>query len=131
MVDRTKFPAQGLQGGQQGATGQLKTNGDPAQPKTVLWLQPEAEVTMDLPGGGGFGNPFEREPQDVLSDVVHGYVSIAAALDHYGVVIEYNGNPNALVRLPKHFCLDADATRDLRMKRTQRSKERNSQSNLP
>jgi len=39
-------------------------------------------------GGGGFGDPIEREPQLVLEDVKLGYVSLEAAKDVYGVVID-------------------------------------------
>ena len=38
-------------------------------------------------GGGGWGNPLERDPQAVLDDVWDEYVSIAAARDRYGVVV--------------------------------------------
>ena len=38
--------------------------------------------------GGGYGDPFVREPADVLDDVLDGYVSIEDARRDYGVVIE-------------------------------------------
>jgi N-methylhydantoinase B len=38
-------------------------------------------------GGGGFGSPFEREPERVLEDVLDDKVSREAALEHYGVVL--------------------------------------------
>jgi N-methylhydantoinase B/oxoprolinase/acetone carboxylase alpha subunit len=41
---------------------------------------------LDTPGGG-FGDPFEREPERVLADVREGYVSREAAEKHYGVVV--------------------------------------------
>ena len=40
------------------------------------------------------------------SDVVHGYVSLAAAREAYGVVIRYLGRPEQIVRLPEHYALD-------------------------
>jgi N-methylhydantoinase B len=39
-------------------------------------------------GGGGLGDPLERDPQAVLEDVADGYVSVARAAIDYGVVIE-------------------------------------------
>ena len=39
-------------------------------------------------GGGGYGDPFERRPQDVLDDVLDDKVSREAALSQYGVTIE-------------------------------------------
>ena len=44
--------------------------------------------TRPSAGGGGFGDPLEREPEAVLEDVIDGYVSIRRAERDYGVVIE-------------------------------------------
>ena len=38
-------------------------------------------------GGGGYGDPFTREPTRVLADVRDGYVSVAGARERYGVVV--------------------------------------------
>lgn len=43
--------------------------------------------TRPSAGGGGFGDPLEREPQAVLEDVIDGYVSVARAERDYGVII--------------------------------------------
>jgi N-methylhydantoinase B len=45
-------------------------------------------VSWTLAGGGGWGNPFERELDRVFMDVVNGYVSIEGARRDYGVVID-------------------------------------------
>lgn len=39
-------------------------------------------------GGGGYGNPHERQPAQVLDDVLDGVLSLKAAIDEYGVVID-------------------------------------------
>lgn len=39
-------------------------------------------------GGGGYGDPYERDPQRVLHDVVNGFVSVQAAERDYGVVVD-------------------------------------------
>jgi N-methylhydantoinase B len=39
-------------------------------------------------GGGGFGNPYQRDAQKVAEDVREGYVSKAAAEKLYGVVLD-------------------------------------------
>ena len=44
-------------------------------------------VRIVTSGGGGYGDPFEREPQRVLADVLDGLVSLDAAKRDYGVVI--------------------------------------------
>jgi N-methylhydantoinase B len=111
MADRTQFAAQGAAGGHAGALGSIQTNdGQTLPPKTVIWLKPGAEVQLSLPGGGGYGDPRTRSPQQVLDDVVNGYVSISAAEQEYGVVVRYNGDPDWLVRLPEDYIIDWDAT---------------------
>ena len=43
--------------------------------------------TRPSAGGGGFGDPLERDPQAVLEDVADGYVTVARASSDYGVVV--------------------------------------------
>jgi N-methylhydantoinase B len=38
-------------------------------------------------GGGGYGDPFTRDPDRVRNDVIDGYVSRAAAERDYGVIL--------------------------------------------
>ena len=88
MYDRTGNPAQGLLGGKSGAAGDVRlTDGSRPHPKSHYVLQPGQRVLLKLPGGGGYGEPFEREPLRVLEDVKQGYVTIVAAERDYGVVI--------------------------------------------
>ena len=114
MIDRTLFEAQGLMGGEAGAIGEFKLNGEKAPPKTVMWMEPDEVVTLNPPGGGGYGDPLERDPQMILADVVSGYVTIDSARKAYGVVINYTGPAGALVRLPEDYELDLSATESLR-----------------
>ena len=44
-------------------------------------------LVYDFGGGGGWGDPLDRDPADVLEDVWDEYVSIDAARADYGVVI--------------------------------------------
>ncbi|GAB2651100.1 hydantoinase B/oxoprolinase family protein [Prescottella soli] len=59
-------------------------------------------------GGGGYGDPLEREPEDVVDDVIDGYVSIERAALDYGVVID------AVDPEIDHFVVDDSKTRQLR-----------------
>jgi N-methylhydantoinase B len=43
--------------------------------------------TRPSAGGGGFGDPLERDPDAVLEDVADGYVTVARACSDYGVVV--------------------------------------------
>ena len=56
-------------------------------------IRPGETITNLNPGGGGFGNPFERPVEKVVSDVRNGLVSIEGALRDYGVAIT---NPDTL-----------------------------------
>ncbi len=114
LVDRTQFPAQGAMGGKAGTVGQYRLNGKDAPPKTVLWFSADSLVELNTPGGGGYGDPFERDPERVFDDVVNGYVSIEAAREQYGVVVDYLGERGNLVRMPHHYSLNLAETAQLR-----------------
>ncbi|MGC1687708.1 MAG: hydantoinase B/oxoprolinase family protein [Candidatus Acidiferrales bacterium] len=115
MIDRVKFAGAGLDGGNAGALGEFIADEDARpQPKSLVPLRPDSRVQLNLPGGGGYGNPFERDPASVLDDVAKGFVSLDCAARDYGVVVRYLGTPGQLVRLPEHFAVDESATRKLR-----------------
>lgn len=50
-------------------------------------IQPGERAANKNPGGGGFGNPFERDVARVVEDVKNGLVSLEGARADYGVVI--------------------------------------------
>jgi N-methylhydantoinase B len=115
LIDRTRFGAGGLEGGGAGTAGELSVStGGSAQPKTVLQLAEDAVVTLSPPGGGGYGDPRQRDPERVLADVVDGYVSAESARDDYGVAVEYVGPPDRLVRTPDLYRIDPEETLRLR-----------------
>jgi N-methylhydantoinase B len=62
-------------------------------PETVgaITLRPGQRVGSRSAGGGGYGNPLDREPELVLADVREGYVTLARAQETYGVVLR--GDP--------------------------------------
>jgi N-methylhydantoinase B len=88
LFDRTQFAAQGYRGGEPGAFGRIEAStGEVFERKGVRDFQSGTEVTLSLPGGGGFFDPFTRDPQAVLDDVLDGLVSIEGARRSYGVAI--------------------------------------------
>lgn len=114
-IDRLIHPARGADGGESGAPGRFcDQSGCDLPSKQHIRLDPDQVVDLDLPGGGGWGDPFTRPEEEVLADVVEGYVSVSAARSAYGVVVHHVGHPGALVRLPRHYRIDHDATRLLR-----------------
>jgi N-methylhydantoinase B len=61
-------------------------------------------IAVGTPGGGGYGDPWQREPALVARDVARGYFTAADARRDYGVVVT-GADPPAL---------DAPATEALR-----------------
>jgi N-methylhydantoinase B len=115
MYDRLKFPAQGMLGGAAGAAGSFElSDGRHANPKELLFHPSTTRVETALPGGAGYGNPFERDPAAVLKDVLNGYVTLEAAARDYGVAILSTQRPDEQVSLPAHFSIDEPATQKLR-----------------
>ncbi|MEV4072979.1 hydantoinase B/oxoprolinase family protein [Nonomuraea fuscirosea] len=66
-------------------------------------LDADEVLVNNTGGGGGYGDPFEREPVRVAADVRNGFVSVAAAARDYGVSVD-----------PVTFEVDAEATERLR-----------------
>lgn len=77
-------------------------------------MEPDSVIEMKLPGGGGLGDPLQRDPQLVLNDVVAQYVSVEQAESEYGVVIRFDGKLDDLVRLPEQYSIDVEATKAIR-----------------
>lgn len=92
--DRSKCPPWGLFGGQPAKVGGVVVyppdGGDPRsfQKVTGLLLERETRAEFLSAGGGGRGDPFERDPGRVLEDVRQGYVTFEGARRDYGVVID-------------------------------------------
>jgi N-methylhydantoinase B len=115
MRDRTKFRAKGYLGGGDGAVGEFfLSNGERPNPKAYILLDPDIKATLELPGGGGYFDAFTRDPEQVLEDVIYGYVTIEGAERDYGVKITCSKRPEERVSLPEHYALDLEATQALR-----------------
>jgi N-methylhydantoinase B len=63
------------------------------------------EIVLITPGGGGWEDPFDREPSMVLEDLMEGLITIERAKDAYGVVVD-----------EKKMEIDPDKTDQLRSK---------------
>ena len=92
LSDRLQFPAQGYLGGDEGARGGFTTSiGASRNPKLSNRLPEGTIYVLELPGGGGFYDPKERDPKAVVADVAEGLVTPSQALEDYGVRIDEQG----------------------------------------
>jgi N-methylhydantoinase B len=103
----------GIEGGYPGRTGKCTINQGTDKERVLparysdLTLRPGDVIRLETPGGGGLGNPLERDPLRVLNDVRNGYVSVEKALENYGVVLEKSNGD---------FSLNKELTRKARAK---------------
>jgi N-methylhydantoinase B len=87
--ERVQNPARGRDGGQSGGAGELTLrSGRPIRPKGRQTVPAGDVICLALPGGGGFGDPHARDPQQVLDDVLDGLMAADEARRSYGVVID-------------------------------------------
>jgi N-methylhydantoinase B len=115
IADRTQYAAPGLLGGQAGATGAVSLdNGTQLHAKALMDLQASDVVHVNLPGGGGYGDPMKRDIEKVLWDVIEGYITVGEAETKYGVVVNYTGKADDLVKLPEKWVIDHARTVELR-----------------
>jgi len=102
----------GIFGGHDGLNASLVKN--PGRPDEEHWpskvtafrLKAGETLEITVPNSGGYGDPIERDPGLVLSDVLDGFTSIELAERNYAVVID-----------AETMTLDTEATRRARTER--------------
>jgi len=108
-TDRVKYtPPWGVFGGAPGKTNITvvrRADGTEERWRKIsnLPLKQGEVVSFQGGGGGGYGDPLDRDPKRLLADVANGYVSREAAESDYGVVID-----------PETLKIDAEKTNALR-----------------
>ncbi|HZU18150.1 MAG TPA: hydantoinase B/oxoprolinase family protein [Candidatus Dormibacteraeota bacterium] len=114
-LERFVFRPYGLRGGKPGERYRVTLNPGTERPRDlgkidVLTLEAGEVIEFETSSGGGFGDPFDRDPQRVLEDVRSGLLSAELAERDYGVVI-------------RDGSVDAEATETLRTRRPERGRE--------
>ncbi|MGE3784287.1 MAG: hydantoinase B/oxoprolinase family protein, partial [Alphaproteobacteria bacterium] len=90
--ERINNPARGRDGGGLGAPGRVSLlSGKPIRPKGRQTVAGGDVIRLELPGGGGFGNPAERDPEQVAADVADGLYTREAAERDYRVALTEEG----------------------------------------
>ena len=99
--DRMQTQPWGIAGGGAGAGTRYVLNPETDQEQVfdrkidALPVEPGTRLLAITPGGGGWGDPLERNPQAVAEDVGLGLVSSRAAETDYGVILAEDGQPDA------------------------------------
>jgi N-methylhydantoinase B len=92
-IDSVEHPPWGVAGGHAAGTGRCVVNAGRPDERILRPLSDGNIVRrgdilrIETGGGGGWGHPFDREPERVLADVRGGFVSRASAAEDYGVVL--------------------------------------------
>jgi N-methylhydantoinase B len=94
--ERGVYPARGRSGGEAGAKGRLSLATGASLAIKGLQIIPAGDrLIVEMPGGGGYGDPFARDPALVARDVRYGLIEPAQAEGEYGVVLTTKGEVNA------------------------------------
>jgi N-methylhydantoinase B len=111
-MDRFKFSSPGIFAAKPARASKAVLNPGSAAERPLtskvagLRLRQGDLLSVEFAGGGGWGSPYERDPERVHGDVVRNYVSPARAREDYGVV------------LTSELAVDAEATARLRAQKT-------------
>jgi 5-oxoprolinase (ATP-hydrolysing) len=87
-------PPWGIFGGHEGTLAHGKVTGPTGAAEfwpakfTGKTLEAGSTIELAVPNSGGYGDPFERDPAAVLSDVLDGFTTMELAERDYGVVID-------------------------------------------
>jgi len=110
VMDHGRVGPQGVRGGSDGAVNSVTVYraGEAHVPPHLskeqdIPLKAGDRVQVGTPGGGGYGDPFRRDPEMVLRDVRLGYYTAGQAAEMFGVVVDAAASS-----------IDREATRRLR-----------------
>jgi len=80
LFDRIQFAAQGADCGGPGASARITlSTGEELSRKGARELAADTRVTLELPGGGGYGDPQKRDPQAIREDLRDGLITTTDA----------------------------------------------------
>ena len=92
IFDRVANAPKGREGGKDGAAGAVHLKSGAVLRTKGFQIIPDGErLVLELPGGGGMGEPTERDPALVARDVRDGLVSAAVAREVYKVAVGADG----------------------------------------
>ena len=87
--DRIRNPARGRDGGCPGRSGSSRLKSGPDLPDKGIHTIPTGDrLIVELPGGGGLGDPCRRDPTRIRADLEAGYISCEGASRDFGYEAE-------------------------------------------
>jgi len=99
MFDRSEHPARGRRGGQAGGKTTIgRDDGGDMRTKGKQFVPHGRRVIMAFPGGAGYGDPKERDPEHIKRDLARGYISPDVAANEYGLSAEQIADVEDAVR---------------------------------
>ncbi len=104
MFDRVRYPPRGRNGGGDGASGRVRlASGAELKAKGRQTIPAGDALILEMPGGGGYGDPRLRDAAQVALDVRDEMISRETAERDYGVVLTEDGavDDNATARARK------------------------------
>lgn len=126
VMDHGRFGPRGALGGADGVTNKVTVNvrGKNYVPPHLskdqdIKLSVADTVTVSTPGGGGYGDPLERDPAQVVADLAKGYFTVTHAQSAFGVVyvngaVDHAGTQSLRTRLraerEKHCAVTANGS---------------------
>jgi len=90
--DRLRNPTRGREGGSGGRPGRVQlSSGRSLTTKSIHTVPAGDSLIAELPGGGGYGDPLQRDPKLVAEEVLNELISVDTARTAYGVVCSPQG----------------------------------------
>jgi N-methylhydantoinase B len=102
VMDHGRYGPQGALGGRDGGVNKVRVvhRSQAYEPQHLskdqdIHLDAGDVIEVSTPGGGGYGNPFRRAPDEVACDVAKGYYTREQARNWYGVALSQDGSVDA------------------------------------
>ena len=92
ISERMRHPSYGLFGGKNGRVGKVTLNGRPINPKRQWVMSPGDRLVLEVPSGGGYGDPKDRNRDAIERDLREGLLSIQKARAEYSFDGDYSGS---------------------------------------
>ena len=107
--ERVHFPPRGRDGGGSGAKGRISLgSGTELRNKGFQTIPTGDRLIVEMPGGGGYGDPMTRDPEEVAADVLSGFIYRETAETLYGVALDDELRPDTAATAARRSAAQGD-----------------------